>query len=484
MPDPVQPTAAIYLRISQDRSESGLAVERQRQDCERLCQQRGWAIGPVITDNDTSASRSRRREGFEQLLELVERGETRHVVAWNLDRITRGRRDTVRLIETGQEHGILLALARGSDLDMATASGRLMADVLASIARNEIEVKSDRQKRANLQRAQAGLPHTARRSYGYNVDAMTINEPEALLLKEAASKFLSGWTWREITYWLNESGHRTTEGHLFTPVVVRKHLTSKRNAGIRLYEGVEYEGKWPAIIDRDTHLRILHEAKRRSGGGKYLPKTSKYLLTGLVLCGQCGTPLGGKAVRDRPGKEARPTYVCPDRGESTRRKGCGGVSRSSVPLEHLIREAVIYRLDTPDLATLIEQTRESSELSDLLNQQDGLKARINQLVDDYADGTLDKPQFTRAKRRAESAQERVEQAITGMNRTQTVNGLLSAGESVREAWMRQPNGWRRQLIELLVERITVHKGTTRPVYEADGVRFRFDPMLVDVKWRH
>ncbi len=47
--------AAIYLRQSEDRDSDQLAVERQREDCAKLCAQRGWATTEYV-DNDTSAT--------------------------------------------------------------------------------------------------------------------------------------------------------------------------------------------------------------------------------------------------------------------------------------------------------------------------------------------------------------------------------------------------------------------------------------------
>ena len=52
--------------------------------------------------------------------EAVEDGSAQVVIAWALDRLTRNRRDTVRLIEACQRHGVTIALVRGSDMDMST----------------------------------------------------------------------------------------------------------------------------------------------------------------------------------------------------------------------------------------------------------------------------------------------------------------------------------------------------------------------------
>ena len=49
------PRAAIYLRISNDRTGEELGVTRQREDCLAVCKHKGWT--PVeYCDNDISAS--------------------------------------------------------------------------------------------------------------------------------------------------------------------------------------------------------------------------------------------------------------------------------------------------------------------------------------------------------------------------------------------------------------------------------------------
>ncbi len=48
--------AAIYLRISLDAAMDGLAIDRQRQDCEALAEQRGWDVVHTYVDQSISAS--------------------------------------------------------------------------------------------------------------------------------------------------------------------------------------------------------------------------------------------------------------------------------------------------------------------------------------------------------------------------------------------------------------------------------------------
>src|SRR5664279_47574 len=98
--------AVVYTRISSDRSGAGEGVARQRADAEDLAERRGWTVSRVHEDNDVSASGKRVRPQFEEMLKAVSEGGVSAIVAWNLDRLTRNRRDTVRLIELCQEHQV------------------------------------------------------------------------------------------------------------------------------------------------------------------------------------------------------------------------------------------------------------------------------------------------------------------------------------------------------------------------------------------
>lgn len=57
--DPNQTTplvrAGIYTRISWDPESQRAGVERQRIDCEALCNARSWEIAGYFEDNDRSA---------------------------------------------------------------------------------------------------------------------------------------------------------------------------------------------------------------------------------------------------------------------------------------------------------------------------------------------------------------------------------------------------------------------------------------------
>ncbi len=47
--------AAIYARISDDRTSDAAGVTRQEQDCRALALSRGWTVVDLFVDNDISA---------------------------------------------------------------------------------------------------------------------------------------------------------------------------------------------------------------------------------------------------------------------------------------------------------------------------------------------------------------------------------------------------------------------------------------------
>jgi DNA invertase Pin-like site-specific DNA recombinase len=471
--------AILYLRISQDRVGDEAGVTRQREDAERLARARGLEVVDVLTDNDQSALRSAKRPGFERLMELIGAGAADTVVAWSFERVLKTRTDQLRFIEQGQVRGVRLILVRGAELDMSTPGGRLLADILASIARNETELKSDRQKRANRQRAEQGLPHVARRAFGYEPSGMEIREDEAELVRQMVERLLSGWTVRDIVRWLNDAGHRSTDGKDFTIKVVKDHLTSARNAGLRVYEGQSYPAVWPGIIDVATRERVLAEFERRKGASRSeTPLARKYLLTGLLYCGRCGAPMVGHAKKDPRSDEARPKYVCPSYPHGA---WCGNNTRLSVPLDHLVTEALLYRLDTDALARLL-QGEGAVQAVLPLDDRDRLRARLDQLLDDYADGTLTKPEFTRARQRVQNELDAVEAEIAAIYASQDATRMLSAGESVRAAWEREPVAWRQRLMKLMIERVVVQPSRKRPTYYVGAEGYRFDWNSVEISW--
>jgi site-specific DNA recombinase len=472
--------AAIYVRQSLARDGDDLAVTRQLQECQRLAKERRYKVLHVLEDNNRSATTGK-RPAYQQLMQLIESKSIDVVVVLRHDRLLRRLTELEALIELSERTGVVVATVFG-DLDLTNSTGRLLGRILASVARAEVETKSERHKLANAQKAVQGLPHGSRRPYGYRDDLVSIHEPEAAVLREMARRVIAGHSYKEVAYWLNESGHRTTQQNLWFPITVRNMLAKKRYGAIREYEGVEYPAVWEPVFDPLTweRLQLVMRLGRESYAGR--PVARKYLLTGFVYCGKCGMALNGATKRDNPSRPLRRTYHCRVQGDTQRGRGCGGVVRNADALEHFIRECVVTRLDTPSLGSLLANGGDQGQLRELLTQRDSQQLRLDALVDDYATGVLSRTQFTRAKNAAQTELERMGQEIGRLNRTMQISDV-PLGMTLREMWDQSDSDqWRRSILSLLVKRIVLNPGITKPYYRVGEKVMRFDPSLVDIEW--
>ena len=136
-----------YTRVStQDQANSGLGLEAQRAVIDAETSRRGWSEVIHITDHARSG-KNLDRPGITEALELLRAGAAGTLVVAKLDRLSRSLADFCRLMDTAKAQGwqlVVLDLA----VDTSTASGRLMADVMASFASYERAMASQRTKEA------------------------------------------------------------------------------------------------------------------------------------------------------------------------------------------------------------------------------------------------------------------------------------------------------------------------------------------------
>jgi hypothetical protein len=357
--------------------------------------------------------------------------------------------------------------------DLTTPNGIFRARSAVNAAERESRKISERTKRKEADRAKNGLPHGGHRAFGYEAGGITLKDDEVAVLHEAAAKVISGWSYVEVAEWLNECGYMTAQGKQWLSITVRNTLRRKRYAGIRVHQGAEYPASWPAVFDSDTWDELQFIIRQREERGSGSAGSGQYMLTTLLYCGNCTSRLNGEPKRDKPHRPLRRTYVC---------RGCRGITRNADALEHFIREVICFRLDTPELGQLLAKDEiQVNKLRELVDVRRQKVNKIASLVDDYADGTLSKADYTRARTRVEAALSAIDAELDSLQRSR-LNVALSGGESVKEAWIKQTDGWRRQVISLLTSRIIVHPGNTKPFYMADGKRYRFDPNLIEIEW--
>jgi len=448
--------ALVYTRQSLDRTGSGAAVDRQREDCRKLCTERGWTIVREFSDNDVSASSSKPRPAYQQMLAAVERGEAEVIVAWHVDRLTRKLTELEALIELSARSGVRIATVTG-DLDLTTDAGRLVGRILASVARGEVERKGARQRRAQQQAAQQGRPAGGRRPFGYGSDGITIAEGEAEALRAAYRTLLEGGSLKGIARRWNDASLLTTAGNRWNHSTVRSTLKNPRYAGRRTYRGeVVGPATWQPLVDEDTFeaarsLLALPERRTTTGTARL------YLLPGLARC-WCGSDVATGRTRHN-----KRTYNC---------RATKHLSRAAEPIDELVQAVVVERLSRADAGGLLSDT-DAPDLRVHRARADALRERLDDLATGLEEGLLTLTAVRRSSDRLRHELADTEAQMHTATHADVLGPLVTA-DDVAQTWQRCDLQQKRAVIDALmvVTLLAPKRG-----------RQQFDPDTVRIEWK-
>jgi site-specific DNA recombinase len=455
-------TAAIYTRISQDATAQQLGVTRQLDDCRALAKRLRRKVVAHFDDNDLSAFTGKTRPGFEAMLVAMARAEFGALICWHPDRLYRSMKDLERLIEIADAAHIQIRSVNGGDLDLSNSTGRMLARIVGSVARQESEHKGERQRRANRQHREAGKWLSAgQRPFGYSKDGLPL-EPEASMVRQAAVDVLAGHSLRAIATEWNSRGIFTTHNNKWTNLTLRRILSNPLYAGLVVYQGrVIGPGEWQPLFDLDTHrglVALLSDPSRRAS----LSFARKHLLSGIARCGICGEPL----YIMYPHRD-RPSYCC---------RLNVHVARSAPLLDGYIEALVLEYLDRQDLGAGLRQHSAHVDVAKLHTARAALAARLDELAGMFAAGEITGSQMRRGSADLRTEMSAIDSSLADAAAVSPLAALATADEdtTLADRWKAASMDIKGRIVDELMV-VTVHKG--RP-----GMR-TFDPDLIEIEWR-
>lgn len=476
--------AAIYARISSDKTGIAAGVERQEADCRALAERLGLTVAHVLVDNDVSAYSGKPRPQYRQLLDLMKNGQIGYVLAFHHDRLQRSLTELEEYVDISEAGQVTTHTVLAGHIDLSTPSGRFNARIIGAAARYEVEHMIERQRAAKLQAAKSGKFLGGQRPYGFEPQRTAVREDEAKIIREMAARITDGESYRTIAIDLNRRGIKTQHGKLWGAINVRNVLVRHINVGIVFHKGVEYPAETPAILSRDEwdalHAAMTYSRVRSNHPGRF----RKHMLNGLLYCGNCEQKLFHKSKQQRDGSY-KTTAACGKTDSQTgERHGCGKVSRMVEPIIDLVTDAVLYRLDSPQLVQELKRS-DDDPLKALLTHQRTLESRLAEITDDYyVKALLSREEFERLKVSTGAELVEVEKAIEKAARSRVLPKISLAGD-IKSAWDTAALEWRRDLLFQVIDRIYVmpvakKKGYYPPRYKD---RWWFDPELIDIKWK-
>lgn len=395
---------ALYVRVSTtSQLEEGYSIEEQKAKLESYCDIKDWHVYKVYTDGGFSGSTTE-RPALEQLIKDAQSKLFDTVLVYKLDRLSRSQKDTLYLIEDIFLKNNIEFVSLLENFDTSTPFGRAVIGLLSVFAQLEREQIKERMQLGKLGRAKSGKSMMwAKTSYGYNYDketgSMTINEYEALAVKEIYSSYLAGMSITKLRDKINEEypkqpswSYRTIRGILANPVY----------CGLNQYKGQTFQGTHKAIISLDDFEQTQRELAKRQQTAKELsnprPFQAKYMLSGLAQCGYCHAPLKVILGQKRKDGSRFKRYECYQRHPRKTRgvtvyndnKKCESGYYDMELLEHYVLTRIAQLQNDPDKIQELfsDDTSPAVDKQAIQKQIDSLTLKLSKLNDLYLDDRI------------------------------------------------------------------------------------------------
>lgn len=395
---------ALYVRVSTtSQLEEGYSIEEQKAKLESYCDIKDWHIYKVYTDGGFSGSTTE-RPALEQLIKDAQSKLFDTVLVYKLDRLSRSQKDTLYLIEDIFLKNNIEFVSLLENFDTSTPFGRAVIGLLSVFAQLEREQIKERMQLGKLGRAKAGKSMMwAKTSYGYDYNketgSMTVNEYEALAVKEIFTSYLAGMSITKLRDKINEKypkqpawSYRTIRGILANPVY----------CGLNQYKGQTFQGTHKPIISLVDFEQTQRDLAKRQQTAKELsnprPFQAKYMLSGLAQCGYCHAPL--KVILGAVRKDGTrfKRYECYQRHPRTTKgvtvyndnKKCNSGYYDMELLEHYVLTRIAQLQNDPDKIQELfsDDTGPAVDKQAIQKQIDNLTLKLSKLNDLYLDDRI------------------------------------------------------------------------------------------------
>ncbi len=290
--------AVIYARFSSD-SQREASIEDQIRECKSYAESHGYNIVKVYHDHALTG-RSEKRPDFQKMIEESEKGLFDYIICYKTDRFFRNRYEAQKYKKILKENGVKVVYAK---VDIpAGPEGIILEGVLEALDEYYSANLSQ-----NIRRGQNGNALKCM-SNGVNVfgysrdenDCYIINDHEAIAVKKIFEMVIDCVSDCEILNWLKINGYKNTKGRDFSKNAISRIISNRKYIGEYSFGDVVKPNGMPAIVNEDTFIKANEIRKIRRTKRM---RSSEYILSGVLYCGECGASMYGRCGTSHTGKK-------------------------------------------------------------------------------------------------------------------------------------------------------------------------------------
>ncbi len=302
---------AAYCRVSTDKDDqTNSLISQRRYFADYINRHEDWVLNDVYYDEGISGTQTKKRAGFNAMIEEAMQGGIDLILTKEVCRFARNTVDTLFYTRKLKDKGIGVVFTI-DNIDTRDADGELRLTIMASIAQEESRKTSERVKWGQKRCMERGVVF-GRDMLGYTVKngVLTVNEEEVPIVRAIFHKFTNeGKGTHVIARELLEEGMRPMRVKMWSNTIILRVLRNEKYVGdlcqkktytpnylthAKKYnrgkeEMVYLKDHHEPIIDRELWNRTQAELLKRSPSEDVKSKHSnRYWCSGKLYCGLCG----------------------------------------------------------------------------------------------------------------------------------------------------------------------------------------------------
>ena len=317
-----------YARVSTNVEEQVSSFEAQLDYYKNyIAENENWAFCGLYSDEGISGTSTKKRDGFNKMLDDANIGKIDLIITKSLSRFARNTVDSLKTIRDLKSKGIEVYFEK-ENIWTFSQDGELLLTLMSSFAQEESRSISENIKWAKkrmMERGQYYVSYNNFLGYDKGENGLVINEEQAKVVRMIFDLFLDGYNSEQIkneleskkilsptgkSRWHNSTiinilkNEKYCGDALLQKTYVKDFMTHKtiKNKGEKTMYYIENCHK--PIIDKNKFFLVQNELKKREGYNHSNKPFAK-----RIFCGDCGAECTRRGWKDRDGTY-RIVYAC------------------------------------------------------------------------------------------------------------------------------------------------------------------------------
>lgn len=446
----VKRRVAGYARVSTESEEQASSYEAQMDYYTNYINSRDdWSFVGMYSDEGITATNTKKREGFNRMVEDALAGKIDLIITKSVSRFARNTVDSLTTVRELKDKGVEIYFEK-ENIWTLDAKGELMITIMSSLAQEESRSISEnttwgKRKMHADGRTTIAFSHFLGYERGPNGE-FVINQEQAKTVRYIYKRYLEGYSTYKIACELTEMRVATPAGKKkWHPSSVMSILKNEKYKGDALLQKTyikdflshkpvvnhgevpQYyvEGHHEAIVTTEQFDQIQAEIQRREGMQKY---SGAGLFSSKIMCSECGSWYGSKVWHSND-KYRKVIFRCNHKYSDGCKCNSPHITENEIKalflkaVNELFSEKDIILSNTKEMMEIICNTDSlKREQTDLIAESKFLAAQMEQAIYENSRITLDQKEYEKRyaelSKRYETAKNRYSQLSEHISRKQ------------------------------------------------------------------